>query len=361
MDRIYLDNAATVPVLPEAVKAMEPYFGAEWGNPSAKNLPGLRAGKALEEARRRTAVALGCADYDVCFTSGGTESDMLALLRLGRGHVITTAIEHSAVISACRMLEGFGAEVTYVMPGSGGAVDPDDVVRAIRPDTSLIAVMYANNETGVLQPVEEIAGIARERGITFFTDAVQAPDPAAVVSCGADVFSLSGHKLGAPKGSGLLCVRKGIRIARDGEQEYGIRPGTQNVAFAFALSAALESKPDLCRVEALRDRLERRILDTVPSAVVNGEGRRVPGILNVSFPGTESEGILFLLGEGGVDAAAGSACTSSSPSHVLTAMGLSAERVSSAVRFSVGRMNTEEEIDRAAEVLRDAVRRIIGK
>ena len=240
-------------------------------------------------------------------------------------------------------------------------MDPDDVTRAIRGDTSLIAVMYANNETGVLQPVKEISRIAHERGITFFSDAVQAPDPADAASCGADVFSLSGHKLGAPKGSGLLCVGKGADIRRDGAQEFGIRPGTENTAFACALSAALESKPDLRRIEALRDRLERRILDDVPFAVVNGKGRRVPGILNVSFPGAESEGILFLLGEGGVDAAAGSACTSSSPSHVLTAMGLPEKRISSAVRFSVGRMNTEEEIDRAADVLRGAIRKITGR
>lgn len=363
MKRIYLDNAATVPLLPAARAAMEPFFTEEWGNPSAGNFVGRRAKSALEASRDAAAGALGVGKY-VCFTSGGTESNRIALVRAaaarGRGaHIVTSSAEHSSVLDVCRLLEAFGVETTFVDPDENGVVRPEDVAAAIRDCTALVSVMYANNETGVLQPVGEIARAAHGRGVLFHTDAVQAPDPSLISGCGADMFSVSGHKRGAPKGSGLLYVAEGAGIVRGGSQEYGIRPGTVNAAFAAALAAALKEKPDAERIAALRDRLEKNVLQTIPDVAVNGAGaERVPGISSMTFDGAEAAGILFLLEQNGVDAAAGSACTSSSgPSHVLKAMGLTDRQAYSTVRFSIGAANTEEEIDRTSELLAG----IVGK
>lgn len=364
MKRIYLDNAATTPVLPEAVAAMMPYFGGVFGNPSAKNAPGAEARAALEKARSVTAGKLGLKEGKTVFTSGGTESNMIgvvgSVLSSGRrgGSVICGKTEHRSVLDACRLLGRLGYDIIFAGVDGDGLTDPDEIADLIRDDTLLVTVMYANNETGVIQPVKRIARICHEKNVPMYTDAVQCGDPSDVVKTGADMFGISGHKLGAPKGSGLFYTN-GKAVRGGAGQEYGIRPGTENVAFAAALSAAVSSGPPE-NTERLRSVFESAVTDGLPGTVINGSGaKRVPGISSMSFEGVEAEGLLFALSELGTDAAAGSACTSDERgSHVLSAMGLTERQADSTVRFSFGRQNTEEEVMIAADAVIKSVKKL---
>ena len=315
-------------------------------------------------ARRQVGRLLGCDPKDVVFLSGGTEADNLAILGTVRTnpaakkHVVTSAIEHPAVLNPCRQLEREGVEVSYVRVGSDGVVDPESIRRALRPETVLISVMHANNELGTVQPIQEIAVIAREAGILSHSDGVQAAGkiPADVKALGVDLYSISGHKLYAPKGIGALYVKPGTPLAPiqfGGRHERERRPGTENVSGAVALGQAAECAladlPDeTARLAALRDRLEAGILERVPSAGVNGAGsRRTPNTTNIYFDGLEGEALVISLDLKGFAVSSGSACSSGAvePSHVLLAIGLSRERARASLRFSLGRSNSEEQVD----------------
>jgi cysteine desulfurase len=372
VQRYYFDHNATTPVSPEVMEAMAPCFGEVYGNASSIHYFGQMAKQRLEMARRQMAGLLNCRPQEVVFVSGGTEADNLALLgslRPCQGkHMITTAIEHPAVLGASAQIEREGGEVTYLPVGGQGVVDPDDVRRALRPDTTLISVMHANNELGTVQPVAEIARIARKAGIVFHSDGVQATGRLNVdiQELGLDLYSISGHKIYAPKGVGALFVRKGTplgAILHGGHHERDRRPGTENVPGAAGLGkaaecAARDREAESARLAGLRDRLEAGILERVPNAGVNGSrAARIPNTTNLYFDYLEGESMVIALDLRGFAVSSGSACSSGSvePSHVLLAIGLSAERARASIRFSLGRSNTIEQVDALIEAVADSV------
>jgi cysteine desulfurase len=381
MRRIYLDHASTTPLDPRVLEAMVPYFSERFGNASSVHAFGQEARAAVDEARRVLARALGAQPSEVVFTSGATEADNWAILGVAwameeRGrHIITSAVEHHAILEPCRFLEERGWEVTYLPVDRYGRVDPEDVRRALRDETVLVSVMHANNEIGTLQPIAEIARICRERGVLVHTDATQSFGalPLHVDELGVDLLSASAHKRYGPKGVGLLYVRKGTRILplmRGGSQERGRRAGTENVpgivGFGRAIAIALEEREaEQARVRRLRDRLVEGLL-RIPGAHLNGHPtERLPNNVNVSFEGTESETLLLNLDLAGIAASSGSACTAGSlePSHVLRAIGLPEELARGSVRFTLGRWTTEEEVEEAIRATAEAVaqvRRVSG-
>ena len=371
-DRIYLDHAATTPVSPEVLEAMMPFYTENFGNASSIHGTGREARKAVEAARRQTAKAIGALPEEIYFTSGGTESDNWAVAGIGLAHpgkhMITTAVEHHAVLHCCAWLEKLGMRVTYLRPDREGRIETRAVRDAICEDTVLISVMTANNEVGTLQPVEEIGALAREKGIPFHTDAVQAVGsiPVDVERMHADLLSLSAHKFQGPKGVGALYIRKGISLPpllHGGAQERGRRAGTENlpaiVGLGKAISLAVSGMDEHAgRVRSLRDRLIRGLLE-IPGAVLNGpETGRLPNNCNVSFQGVESEALLLRLDLEGIAVSGGSACTSGSldPSHVLMAMGKTREEAQGSIRLTPGPENTPGEMDETVE----AVRRIVA-
>jgi cysteine desulfurase len=374
MRRAYLDNNATTPVLPEVLEAMRPYFGERFGNASSIHHHGQETRAAVEGARESVAALLGCRSSEVVFTSGGTESDNLAIAGLAADgdHIITSSVEHHAVLFACKHLEEAGCEVTYLPVDGRSLVDPDDVRRALRPNTKLISIMMANNETGVLQPVEEIGKIAAEADIFFHTDAVQAASkvPIDVKSIGCDALSISGHKIHAPQGVGALYVRKGTHLQPlfyGGRHERSRRAGTENVPGIVALGKAAElamegfRRGDQNKMAALRDRLQQGIVAQVEEVGVNGEGApRVPNTTNIYFDHIEGEAMVIALDLKGLAVSTGAACSSGAiePSHVLTAMGLRSDRARASIRFSLGKQNTAEDVDFALALVPETVARL---
>lgn len=374
-NRIYLDHAATTPVSETVLEAMLPFFRVNTGNASAIHGTGREARKAVEKARKQVADALGAEPGEIIFTGSGSESDNLAVKgtafameQKGR-HLITTAIEHPAVLNACRWLEKHGFEVTYVMPDRKGRIDPEAIRKEIREDTVLISVMAANNEIGTLEPVAEIGKIARGNGILFHIDAVQAVGaiPVDVNRWNADLLSLSAHKFRGPKGTGALYIRKGTRIdplISGGEQERGLRAGTENVPGIVGMGQAIEEATEklgqnAARNAMLRNRLAEGILSSVPDAFLNGaREERLPNNCSIRFEGIDGEALLLRLDLAGIAASAGSACTAGSQeiSHVLKAIGLSDEEAQSSLRLTTGEDNTEEEIDETIQNVKAIVK-----
>lgn len=373
---IYLDNAATTPVVQPVIDAMVPYFGEHYGNPSSIFYSvGAEAGSALSAARESVARSLGCEPSEVFFTSCGSEADNWALKgtahRLGakgKKHLITSCIEHHAILHTMKALEKDGFEVTYLPVDHEGFVNPADVKAAIRPDTALVSIMFANNEIGTIEPVEEIAKICHEHNVWFHTDAVQAVGvvPIRFKEMGFDMLSLSAHKFNGPKGVGALIVRRGILpdiLIEGGAQERGRRAGTENLAGIVGMAKALEIavgslEEKSKKLSAMRDALQRHI-ETMPDVTINGTkgDKRLPGTLNVSFEGAESESILLFLDMSGICASSGSACASGSldPSHVLMGIGLSHALANCSVRFSFGVQNTPEQVEIVCKALDEAV------
>jgi cysteine desulfurase len=374
MRRVYMDSNATTPLLPEVWDAMRPYFAETFGNASSIHHYGQQTRAAVERARESVARLVGSRESEIVFTSGGTEGDNLALFGLcGAGdHVITSQIEHHAVLNSCKRMEAIGAEVTYVPVDSKCLVDPDDVRRAIRKNTKLISVMTANNETGVLQAVEEIGRIAAEHDIYFHTDAVQAAGKIEldVKKIGCDLLTISGHKMHAPQGIGALYVRKGTLLNPlfyGGRHERARRAGTENVPGIVALGKAAEIAAaglrdrSVERIGEMRDRLERTVLDTIEATGVNGAGApRVPNTTSMYFDYIEGEALVIALDLKGAAISTGAACSSGAiePSHVMTAMGLSADRARCSMRFSLGKHNTEEDVEFLLQLLPETVGRL---
>jgi len=373
---IYLDGAATTPVRREVLEAMWPYLTGEFGNPSSHNALGFSAATALTEARRAVAGFLGCRPAEVIFTSGGTEADNLAVKGIALGnprgrHLVISAIEHEAVRESADYLARLhGFEVTVLPVDSVGLVSPATLKAALRPDTTLVSIMFANNEIGTVQPIAELAGVARAAGVPFHTDAVQAAGwlRSSVGDLGVDALSISGHKLGAPKGVGALFVRGRIPIeplVHGGGQERGIRSGTENVAGAVGLATAvgLVDLPQSESVAGLRDALIARVLDTVPDAVLTGHpSLRLPGHASFCFPGTSGESVLLELEQRGIVSSSGSACAAGSdePSRVLLALGISPEIAQTAVRFTFGAEVTEGDVSETFGAVREAVAAVRG-
>jgi cysteine desulfurase len=379
MRRVYLDNNATTPVLPEVLTAMQPYFGEHFGNASSIHHHGQETRAAVERARESLASLVGCRASEIVFTSGGTEGDNLAIFGLVNfglsnpgQHVITSAIEHHAVLNSCKHLEAVGCEVTYVPVDGRGQVDPDDVRRALRPNTRLITIMMANNETGVLQPVEEIGKVAADADAYFHTDAVQAAGKVVIdvrrIDC--DLLSMSGHKMHAPQGVGALYVRKGTGLRpmlHGGSHERSRRAGTENVPGIVALGKAAElareafARGDLDRMSGLRDRLEQTILGEVEATGVNGQSApRVPNTTSVHFDGSDGEALVIALDLKGLAVSTGAACSSGAiePSHVLIAMGLRPEQARGSLRFSLGKQSTSEDVEFALSLVPQTVARL---
>lgn len=373
---VYIDHAATTGVHPDVLEAMLPYFGPEYGNPSSTHAMGRAARAAVEEARERVAGVLGCRPSEVIFTSCGTESINLAIKGIVKaagatGHIITTAIEHHAVLHAVEQLEREGYEVT-VLPVSGdGLLDPEDVRRAIRPHTRLISVMYANNEIGTIQPVTEVARIGREAGIPVHSDCVQAAGSLSldVDLLGVTSLALSGHKFYAPKGVGIMYLREGARIQtqmQGGGQESGRRSGTENVPYIAGISVALERahrgrEAYNAHCSRLRDMIFDRLMEALPGARINGHRtRRLANNAHVSFRGVEAQGILMGLDLKGIYASSGSACISASlePSHVLAAIGTPEEYIYGSLRLSVGESTMVEDVGYVLECLPPLVQRL---
>jgi cysteine desulfurase len=359
----YFDNNATTPVAPEVVEAMLPFLTEMWGNASSPYRIGREVAKHVEAARENVSALINADPKEIVFTSCGTESNNAAiqsalLVEPTKRHVVTTAVEHSANINFCASLERLGYEVTYLPVGSDGLLNLQLLEQSIRPDTAIVSVMWANNETGVIFPIKDIASVCRQKAVPFHTDAVQAPGKIAldVQTVGVDFLSVSAHKLYAPKGVGALYVRRGTQFwpyVIGGQQEGGRRGGTENVAsivgFGTAANLAVSKLDDVTRrVRAMRDRLERTILNTIPDAQRNGdEASRLPNTTNITFHSIEAEAVLIMLDNIGVCASTGSACTTGSlaPSHVLTAMGMSSDRARGSVRFSLGVYTTEADVD----------------
>jgi len=373
MRRVYLDNNATTPVLPDVLEAMRPYFGEHFGNASSIHHHGQETRAAVERARESVAALLGGRASEIVFTSGGTEADNLTIFGIARqgDHVVTSTIEHHAVLNACRHLEAQGCEVTYVPVDGRGLVDPADVKRALRPNTKLITIMFANNETGVLEPVAEIGKIAAEADIYFHTDAVQAAGkiPIHVDNIGCDLLTISGHKLHGPQGVGALYVRKGTKLEPmlyGGRHERSRRAGTENVPGIVGLGKAAElamlglGRGDDKKVAAARDRLERELLE-IEATGLNGEAApRVPNTTNIYFDGIEGEALVIALDLKGLAVSTGAACSSGAiePSHVLIAMGLRSERAKASIRFSLGKQNTPEDVDFALGLIPETAARL---
>ena len=369
--RIYFDHNATTPVDPPVADAMDRAVRDVFGNPSSVHHYGQQAKAALDEARTAVAALIGAEPSEIVFTAGGTEADNLAIRGVaealeptGKRHLIASAIEHEAVLNTLRSLARRGWTTTLLPVDATGIVDPGRLEEALTPHTALVSVMHANNEIGTIQPIAALAALARGRGVLFHTDAVQSTCkiPVDVRALGVDLLSLSAHKFNGPKGVGALWVRRGTRMAATltgGKQERNRRAGTENVAGIVGLGAAAAAgrsklAAEGTRLAALRDRLERGIVERVPRATVNGAAdRRVPNTTNIGFDGVEAESLLIALDLEGVAVSTGSACSSGSlePSHVLRAMGLSPQRLQSSIRFSLGAGNTEAEVDRVLEVL----------
>ena len=381
MRRVYLDNNATTPVLPEVMEAMRPYFGERFGNASSIHSHGQQTRAAVERARESVAALIGARASEIVFTSGGTEADNLAVFGVAGGaragmvgdgdHVITSTIEHHAVLNACRHLEQVGCSVTYVPVDAGGVVDPADVRRALRPSTRLISIMFANNETGMVQPVREIGAIAREADVYFHTDAVQAAGKIAVRvdEIGCDLLTLSAHKLHGPQGVGALYVRKGTALSAQiygGRHERSRRAGTENVPGIVGLGAAADaavggfSRGEDLKIAALRDRLERELLGIEACGVNGGDASRVPNTTNIYFDGIDGEALVIALDLKGLAVSTGAACSSGAiePSHVLMAMGMPAERARASIRFSLGKMNSAEDVEYALSLVPETVGRL---
>jgi cysteine desulfurase len=368
---IYLDHAATTPVRPEVLEAMMPYFGPRFGNPSSMHKWGREARTSLDEARERVARCLGATADEICFTSGGTEADNLAVLgswrarrSQGRNAALTTPIEHKAVLESVHQIKREGGEERLCKMTRDGVVDIDSFTALLGTDTAVASVMWVNNEIGTIQPIAELATFSHNAGAVFHTDAVQAFGKVAidVKQLPVDVLTVSGHKIGAPKGIGAAFIRRGSTIAplfHGGAQDRGRRPGTENVAFVigFALAAELavaHREEEWVRLETMRNALENAILARVPDAVIHGRNaaHRAPHIINISVPGTDSESMLMALDLRGIGCSAGSACQSGSitPSHVLSAIGVAPDVATGAIRMSIGSLTTDECIKRVAEV-----------
>lgn len=380
--RIYLDHAATTPVDPAVVAAMLPYWTEIWGNPSSLYAAGRAARAALDEARAAVAAVLRCAPGEVILTSGGTEGDNLALkgvvqaaLLAGRGrHLVTTAIEHHAILHTAAYLERFGAEATYLPVDAEGFVAPADVAAALRPDTCLVSVQYANNEIGTIEPLAEIAALTRARGIPLHTDAVQAAGslPLDVDALGVDLLTIAAHKFYGPKGVGALYVRAGTPLLyqqQGGPQEGDRRGGTENVALAVGLAAALSRAAatrdvDNAHSRALRDRLIAGIRSAIPDVRLNGPigDARLANNVNVAFAGVDGESLIIALDLAGVAASSGSACTTGAtePSHVLRAIGVPDDAIAGSLRLTVGRDNTPAQIEEVLALLPDIIARLRG-
>ena len=371
---IYADNAATTKLSDRALDAMMPYLKDHYGNPSSIYAAGRDAHRAVEDARKKIASAIHAAVGDIYFTSCGTEADNWALKgtarrlkKEGKRHIITTAVEHHAVLHAAKSLEEDGFDVTYLPVDAKGRVSAEAVREAIQPETALVSVMYANNETGTVQPVAEIGAVCREAGVLFHTDAVQAAGilPIDVKEQNIDMLSISAHKFNGPKGTGVLYCRKGTcpdNLLDGGAQERGHRSGTENVAYIAGMAAALEEacltmEEKAERISALRDEIQAGIL-RIPGTYLNGdENNRLPGILNVSFEKIDGEALLFELDLKGIAASSGSACTSGSvdPSHVLLAAGVPYQLAHGSLRISLGRYNTKEEAEQVVKGVTEAV------
>jgi cysteine desulfurase len=366
---IYLDHAATTPVRREVFEAMEPFYGPRFGNPSSTHRWGREARAALDEARERVARCLGAHTDEICFTSGGTEADNLAVLGPWRARdpkrtvVISSAIEHKAVLASVHQAGREGAKERIAPVTSEGVVDVNAFSGLLGDDVALCSIMWVNNEIGTIQPIPELARRAKEHGVVFHTDAVQAFGKISVDvhEAPVDLLTISGHKIGAPKGCGAIFIRRGTALEslfHGGSQDRGRRPGTENVAAAVGLARAAElaleeRDREMARLGALRDRLEAALVERIPDAVVHGRGApRAPHILNLSVPGTDSESLLMALDLAGVACSSGSACQSGSvtPSHVLQALGVPRELASAAVRMSLGSMTTEECVTRVSEL-----------
>jgi len=360
-DPIYLDNSATTPVAGEVIAAMEPYLGVEYGNPSSLHRFGRRARAAIEEARSAIAETIGADPSEIVFTSGATEADNLAIKGLAfarpdKRHIVTSKIEHHAVLHACQWLEERGYEVTYLDVDPDGKVDPEAVRDAIRDDTLLVSIMAGNNEIGTIEPIGEIGAICRERGVPFHTDAVQAYGKVDIPTGEVDLLSVSAHKLNGPKGVGFLYVRKGIRLSpllSGGGHEGGLRSGTENVpgivGFAAAARLAFAERDTVVpRLEAFREELIDRVMQ-IPAVRLNGHRTEsLPHIANFSFAGIEGESLVMKLDQRGIAVSTGSACSSPNlePSHVLVAIRVPLSMAHGSLRVSTGRQTTEEEIDR---------------
>ena len=373
MRRVYFDNSATTPVLPEVFEAMRPYFGERFGNASSIHSHGQETRGAVERARELVAALLGCRASEVVFTSGGTEADNLAIFGIaGEGdHVITSTVEHHAVLNTCKELESQGCEVTYLPVDGCGCLDPDDVRRALRPATKLITIMMANNETGVLQPMQEIGKVAAEADVYFHTDAVQAAGkiPLNVKSVRCNLMSISGHKIHGPQGVGALYVQKGTELhpmMYGGRHERSRRAGTENVPGIVGLGKAAElaraglEKGVSQKLAGMRDRIERTLLQTELSAVNGGAAVRVPNITNLRFDALEGEALVIALDLKGLAVSTGAACSSGAiePSHVLLAMGVTADRARASIRISLGTQNTEDEVEFASGLIVETVARL---
>ncbi len=381
--RIYLDNAATTAVHPAVVEAMLPYLTDLYGNASSIHWLGQQSKKAVAKARRQVASLIGADENEIVFASGGTESDNLAVIGVAEAwaekgrHIVTSSIEHPAVLKACKHLESLGWSVTAVPVSRGGVVDVEEVRMSLRDDTTVVSIMFVNNEIGTVQPIAEIAALVRERRaagqnhLHLHTDAVQATGkiPVDVRALGVDLLSLSGHKLHAPKGAGALFVRKGVRLAArqfGGHQERGRRPGTESVPMIVALGAACEIAGERLaeraeHTRALRDRLEAGIRERIPNVAFNGDpDSRVAHIANVSFGDVPGEGLLISLDLKGVACATGAACSSGSvePSHVLVALGIDRDQIHGSLRFSLAESNTVEDIDEALDALEQVISRL---
>lgn len=376
---IYLDHAATTYVKPEVFEAMKPYFVEEYGNASSLYSIGRSNRKAVEEARATIARCLGAVDpNEIYFTASGTEADnwaikgaALAARKKGGRHIITSAIEHPAILETCKYLEKEGFEVTYLNVDSDGFVDPADVEKAIRPDTVIVSVMLANNEIGTIQPIKAIAEVAKKRGVLVHTDAVQAAGniPVGIKDLGVDMISISGHKFYGPKGIGILYIKKGVRLEsliHGGHQERGKRAGTENVPGIIGLATALElavwnTDQYYKKTYALREKALDMIMKRIPYVRLNGpRENRLPGNLNLSFRFIEGESLLLMLDMKGIKASSGSACSSGSldPSHVLMAIGLSHEIAHGSLRLTFGESNTESEADYLVDCLEEVVTKL---
>lgn len=379
---VYLDHAATTPVRPEVLEAMLPFFGPRFGNPSSAHKWGREARTSLDEARERVARCLGAQPDEICFTSGGTEGDNLAILgtwravRDTRRAVVTSAIEHKAVLAAVHEVAREGGEERILEVDPLGVVRPESVERLVDADVAVCSIMWVNNEIGVMQDVAALADTAKAQGAMFHTDAVQAFGKVAIdaTRVAFDSLTISGHKIGAPKGIGAMFIRRGTPLEPlmfGGMQDRGRRPGTENVAMAVGLAraaelAVAEREHEWAKLEAMRDALEAQLVARIPDALVHGRGGpRAPHILNISVPGTDSESLLMALDLKGVACSAGSACQTGSvtPSHVLSALGVRADLANAAIRLSLGALSTDEGIAHVAELfpaLIEKARRLSG-